>query len=218
MKRFFVFMAVSVTAVLFTSCGSSKRSQQIYYQPQQHLYQDTEEDRVSEWKKEGYKLTGAMSTFTMRQALDAHNNKVLSDRERYVPIMGTSEGMRLRDLTSASLAAQNDAALRYAQAAESVIAGGLAREFSNLSAAGSKLMAAYTQKVAKYIVPMMRESFAIYKVDNEYYTVNVYYIIDEVSAANARTKAIDEALKETATEQVFGTAVNEWVKEFVKTE
>lgn len=220
MKKFFVIVATST--LILSGCGASKKSQLAMYQqpvsPQSSIASVVDDDPVTEWKREGFKMTGAMSTFSMRQALDYHNSKILSDRDRFVAVMGTSEGAGMKDLTSASLVAQNDAAIRYAQAAGSVISGGIGREFANFSEQGAKLMGAYTQKVSEYIMPLMKESFAIFKVDGEYYHVRTYYIIDEVSALKAREEAMDKALKETATEQVFGSSVNTWVKEFVKTE
>lgn len=45
---------------------------------------------------------------------------------------------------------------------------------------------------------------------------DIYYLVDETKVAQVRKDAMDQALKETATEQIFGTAVDEWVKKFVK--
>lgn len=46
----------------------------------------------------------------------------------------------------------------------------------------------------------------------------MFYILDEQKAKDVRKTAMDAALKETGTEQVFGTAVDEWVKKFVANE
>ena len=61
----------------------------------------------------------------------------------------------------------------------------------------------------------MKESFSLYRKSGNKIEVMTYFLIDQEKAYNARKSAMDAALKETATEQVFGTAVNEWVKEFV---
>ena len=89
MKAFHV-ISLAVLTVVCVSCGPSRLAQQ---QVQQTMVPD--EDVVTEWKKEGYKLTGAMSTFTMRSCLDAHNKKVLENPERFVALEGTSEGNKM---------------------------------------------------------------------------------------------------------------------------
>lgn len=218
MKAFHV-ISLAVLTVVCVSCGPSRRAQQLPYAPQQ--VQQTmapDEDVVTEWKKEGYKLTGAMSTFTMRSCLDAHNKKVLENPERFVPLEGTSEGNKMSDLTSASLVAQNAAAINYAQRAGSVIEGGIARQFSNLAQSPqvTKLMGAYVQKVAQLIIPNMKESFSIYKEEENEYIVRTFFILDEDLAAKAREKAMQQALKETEMEQEFGNSVKMFTSEFVK--
>ena len=85
-------------------------------------------------------------------------------------------------------------------------------------------MGAYTQKVQQYIMPYLKESVAVFKTENDIQTgkpeilFEVYYLLDEEKAMSVRKQAIDESLQETATEQVFGTAVDEWVKTFVTPE
>ena len=220
--------AMAGVAVLFmASCGSSKPSQselmmmqmmqmmqqqQQGQQPQQPAQAASEiDEKVAEWKAQGYQLTGAYSTFTMKSLLEKHNQKAI-DTERYVALQGTGIGSETSD---SRLYAMNDAAINYATAAGSVVQGGITRQFSNMGTLGNKLMGAYTQKVAEFVVPYLRESFTLYRKQGTKTEVVVYYIIDQENAYAVRKNAMDEALRETATEQVFGTSVDGWVKEFV---
>jgi hypothetical protein len=209
-KTIAMAVAAIVAGVAITACGGAK---QVAQAPSP---KSGAEAKAKEWQAEGFKTTGAYSTFTMFDLLTSHNNKVLSDQERYVPLQGTATA---GDLSTAKAFAQNDAALQYSTLAGSEVSGGIAREFSTISNdQKAKIMGAYTQKVAKFIVPYMKESLSVYKIENNKTVVEAYFIIDEQNARNVRKQSIDEALKETAMEQVFGSAVDDWVKKFVKNE
>lgn len=224
----FTIPAIAIACTLLVSCGASKKAASTDYQyelwKQQQMQQQQQtaklqeeamsgsKVKVKEWKAEGYSLTGSMSTFTMYDLLERHNNLINSDPTRYVPVFGTGIGIELSEARDYAL---NNAAITYASAAGSVVSGGLARQYSNFGEQGMKLMGAYTQKVPEYILPLMRESLSVYKIENGKYNVQSYYVVDEIKAAEARSKAMDKALKETATEQIFGTSVDEWVKQFV---
>ena len=169
--------------------------------------------RVKQLEAEGYKITGAYSTFTLYELLDRHNKKVASDWERYVPLQGTGVGSETSD---ARMYARNDAAIAYATEAGSVIEGGITRQFSNLSGDSRiKIMGAYTQKVQEFIMPHLKESLSVQKENNNRISVMTFFIIDETQAKNVRKDAMNQALRETGMEQVFGTAVDKWVEEFV---
>ncbi|MBO7267069.1 MAG: hypothetical protein J6V12_04835 [Bacteroidaceae bacterium] len=226
-----MFLFVATIAMIMTSCGSSKKSQndqmmmmmmQMMQQQQNQGGQQQQQqqpaqaaseidEKVAEWKAQGYQLTGAYSTFTMKSLLEKHNQKAI-DTERYVALQGTGIGSEVSD---SRMYAMNDAAINYATAAGSVVSGGITRQFSNMGTLGNKLMGAYTQKVAEFVTPYLRESFTLYRKQGTKTEVVVYYIIDQENAYAVRKNAMDEALRETATEQVFGAAVDEWVKEFV---
>jgi hypothetical protein len=211
MKKNYLTMAAmaALAGVAITGCGGSKKIEA----PSPI---SGAEAKMKEWQAEGFKTTGAYSTFTMYDLLTSHNSKVLSDPERYVPLQGTATA---GDLSTAKTFAQNDAAVQYSALAGSEVSGGMARQFSNISAdQKAKLEGAYTQKVAKFIVPYMKESLSVYKVESNKTVVEAYFIIDEQNARNVRKQSMDEALKETALEQVFGSAVDDWVKKFIKNE
>lgn len=203
MRKSLFFMLAAI-AVMSVSCGTARKTA------------EAEKAKIAEWKSEGYSLTGSMSTFTLQQALSSHNIKILSDNQRYIPVMGTSEGSRVTELSVSSWVAQNDAAIRYAQAAGSIVSGGIARKFSNLSEQGSKLVGAYTQKVSEYIIPLMKESFSLCRLNGSYYEVISYFIIDEETAVTARERALRESIKETDLEFELASEIDNWVKEFVK--
>lgn len=219
---------VGISVLFMASCGSSKKTQnelmmmqmmQMMQQQQNQgfIQQPTviaasdSEDKVKEWKEQGYQLTGAYSTFTMKSVLEMHNQKAM-DVEKYQALQGNGLGSEISD---SRMFALNDAAINYATAAGSIVSGGIARQFSNMGEIGNKLVAAYTQKVAEFLTPHMKESFSLYRKNGNKVELMTYFLVDQQNAYNARKNAMDAALKETATEQVFGTSVNEWVKEFV---
>lgn len=238
------FLAIVMVACVFSSCGGMRQMsnnqpyyQQPYYQqPVQQPVQQTvqqpvqpsvqkttnknnsvatgAEGKVKEWEAQGFSITGAYGFRTMYDVLSAVYKKMDAEPERYEFFMGagkTTDG----ELSTARIYAQNDAAISYATAAGSVVKGGLARQFSNFGELGTKLMGAYTQKVAEQIVPFLKEAIAVKRTQNNVLEVEAYYLIDANAAHEVRKDAMDKALKETASEQVFGTAVDQWVNEFV---
>lgn len=193
--------------------------QQPTYQqpPQQQPIGNVDEarEKENEWKKAGYTITGGSGMRTMYSVLSNMYKKLDAEPDRYVSIMGhgkTNDG----ELSTAMFYANNAAGINYANACGSVISGGIARQFSNFGELGTKLMGAYTQKVAEKIMPFMHEAISVKRGQNNNLEVESYYLIDENDAYKVRKDAMDQALKETATEQIFGTAVDEWVKQFVK--
>lgn len=214
-----LFIAASVCAVIsVVSCGTSKKSASGL---SEKAVTSGLDEKVQEWKERGLSTTGAMSTFTMRDLLEAHNKKIQENPDNIVPLYGNGIGP---DKTTARFDALNSAATVYATTAGSVVSGGMSAQFSNFGEMGKKLMGAYTQKVQEYIMPVMKESVAVVRVipngepNAGKYEIEAYYLVDEAKAVTARKNAMDAALKETATEQVFGSAVDEWVKKFVAPE
>ena len=243
MNLFTAVVFLGVTAIL-TSCGAkrnvaqsgygqqppyyqqpySQQSQQNPYQQQQPQQQpvnnqpigqeDEAREKTNEWQKAGYTITGAYGMRTMYKVLSLMYQKIDAEPERYSPFMGhgqTKDG----ELSTAMIYASNSAAINYANACGSVISGGVARQFSNFGELGTKLMGAYTQKVAEKIVPYLQEAISVKRTQNSMLEVEAYYLVDENEAYKVRKDAMDQALRETATEQIFGTAVDEWVKKFV---
>lgn len=214
-----------IMALFMVSCGSSKKSQnemmmmmmmqqmqgQNQNQAQTAPLVSEVDEKVQEWKSQGYQLTGAYSTFTMKSLLVKHNEKAM-DTERYQPLQGNGMGVEVSD---ARMYAQNDAAINYATAAGSVISGGLSRQFSNLGDTGVKLVGAYTQKVAQFMAPYMKESFCLYRKNGNKIEVVSYYLIDQENAYQVRKNAMNHALKETATEQIIGQSIDGYVKQLV---
>lgn len=201
MKTIQILASVAMLT-LAVSCGSSKKTT---------VLETDVQKRVKEWKSEGWKLVGAYSTFTMESLLENHNAKV-ADEERYTSINGIGTSSNLSD---ARMYAMNDAAIQYSTAAGSVVEGFMNTQFSNLGEGERKIVGAYTQKVAKFILPYLKESISLYRNQNANVEVFAYYLVDEQNAGKVRRRAMDEALKETALEQVFGSAVDEWVQKIV---
>lgn len=199
---------VAIATLVVCSCGSSKQagtpSKSIATGP---------EAKVKEWQADGYKIDG---TRTMYDKLVAHYAQIDANPS-LIEVEGSGIGNEKSD---ARMYCLNAAAIQYATAARSVVAGGMSREFSNFTESGTKLMGAYTQKVQEAISPFLKESVAVYRNTTQNgkdkVEYDIYYIVDETKVSQVRKDAMDQALKETATEQIFGTAVDKWVKEFVK--
>lgn len=208
MKKILVCIAIAAIAIGFASCGTNKSVITTA------VAQRGSDGKVREWQSQGFSLTGAYSTLTMADALDRHNNIILSDMDRFIPVFGTGTDPQ-GELSTARLYALNDAAISYATAAGSAVSGAINRAFSNFTEQGTKLQGAYTQKVAEYITPHLKESVSVKRNSNRGIEVEVFYIIDELNAAKIRKDAMNKALQETATEQLFGNAVDEWVKAIV---
>ena len=67
----------------------------------------------------------------------------------------------------------------------------------------------------KEIADIIMGRKSVEDVQNNVLEVEAYYLIDANAASNVRKNAMDQALQETATEQIFGTAVDQWVRQFV---
>lgn len=216
MKNHFFVAAVAALAIMACSCGTTSRvkttgnptgvvSEKIVTGP---------EGKVKEWQSQGYMIDG---TRTMYDKLVIHYNRLDSNPDKYIELQGSAVGTEKAD---ARLYALNAAAIQYATAARGVVEGGLTRQMGNLSDSAIKLMGGYTQKVQAAIGPFLQESVAVYrkvsKKGNDMFEYDIYYILDENSAYNVRKNAMEQALKETALEQVFGQSVDEWVKSFVR--
>ena len=205
------FLIVAIATFFVWSCGSTKQTTG----PSDKSIASGPEDRVKELQADGYKIDGSR---TMYDRLVAHYAQ-LDANPNLLEVTGNGIG---NEKTEASMYCLNAAAAKYATAANSIVSGGIARDFSNFTEPGTKLMGAYTQKVQQAITPFLKESIAVYRnttVDGKSkIEFDIIYIVDETKVAQVRKDAMDQALKETATEQIFGTAVDKWVKEFVKPE
>lgn len=206
MRKNFFFVAIATLVIC--SCGSSKQTNT----PSRSIATGPEA-KVKEWQADGYKIDG---TRTMYDKLVAHYQQQDAN-SNLIEVEGSGIGVEKTDARMYSL---NSAAIQYATAASSVVSGGMSREFSNFTELGNKLMGAYTQKIQNAILPFLKESIAVYrntkKDGKDVIEYDIYYLVDETKVAQVRKDAMDQALKETATEQIFGTAVDEWVKKFVK--
>lgn len=204
-------LIITSSVLTLASCGSSKKVATTPVSDAVKVAQDL--------KAAGYQVTGGMSTFSMESLLQRHNDIVLSDMDRYIPVEGSSEGAGLGDLSSAKLVALNDAALQYATKAGSSVEGGIETAFDNLGPeTRRKLVGAYTQKVREMILPSMKESLSVYRIVSKEYQVRTFCIIDEQQAVVSREKAMQESLKDLALDDIAAGVINDLVKKIVKGE
>ncbi len=235
MKTKMSLLAVAI-AMVMVSCGSSKKSQndqmmqmmmQMMMQQQQQnqgqsqqnyvnqtsqqpkvLVSETEE-KIQEWKAQGYQLTGAYSTFTMKSVLENHNQKAM-DTDKYEPLQGNGMGSEVSD---SRMFAMNDAAIQYAVAAGSTIEGGITRQFGSMSEIGNKIVGAFVQKVPEFMIPHMKESFCLYRKNGNKIEVIAYYLIDQTKAYQARKNAMDAVLKEVQAEDAIARSTIDLARE-----
>lgn len=206
MKNFnlIAFIAAFAAIALLSSCGGAKKVTS-------NMASGTE-DRARQLEAEGWKIAGNYSTFTLYDVLKIHNAKIMNEGERYDAINGVGKAP---DKATARYAALSNAATTYATQAGSDVEGYINNQFSNLEGtSGDKIVGAYVQRVQKYIVPLLKESFAIYRVpDAKKSTIEyeVFYLLDKVKAKELKARAMTETLKEVASEQVTSEGIRDHV-------
>lgn len=216
MKKLFVLAACAMALV---SCGTSKKSADSNVPT---TFSNPVEQRAQELRKDGYKVTGPMSTFTIEECLQMYRDKV-SEPDRYIGLQGVSEGAKMTDLISAKRTALADAASTYAAQSQSEIDSKLVAQFGNIvESSRIKIMGAFAQKVQSVTVSNLKEYITLYRVVptksaagnaiDEYQVIS-YYIIDTQAMTKLKQQALEETLKETAAEQVFGDSVMKWLNE-----
>jgi hypothetical protein len=214
-KRNVFLMTALIAMVCITSCGVLKKDGSSVPGNDTGIEDATDAEnkaRIKEWKSEGYKLTGAYSTFTWEKALATHNKRISGDSNNtkiFIPVQGSASAS---ELSSAKMFSANDAAIQYGQRAGSSLKGSINREAANISdESTTNIVAAFTQKITSYIVPYMKESFGMERSRGNKVEVIFYYIVGEDEAKTAGKRALEEVDKE----QAVGLKIENYVNDLV---
>jgi uncharacterized protein YceK len=216
MKKMVFFAALAVcTGVMLTGCGS-KKSLSLKQQQAKKL-ETMYAQKMAEYKTEGWKLAG--SSRTLEVALLDHYVKLYDEpQENNQELVG--EVSQCKSINVCRQMATNNAIVQYANLANSFVKG---RVESDLNADANvpqaefdKMYAAYERLVSANIKGVLTESYAIVKEENLVKQYKLFFLVNEEKAATARTKAMENALKETAIAQEYATKIADFVNEGFK--
>jgi hypothetical protein len=203
MKKENVFLVVALIAMVYmTSCGIKKSASS---DPDgnvgtENVFEAETKARIKGWEAEGYKLM-ENSTFTWERALKIHNAKILSDTEKFIPIMGEASA---EELSSAKMLATNDAALQCAQIAIMAVGIGFMAQADNLFGdAKTGIAPDFIQNVASYIVPYMKESFGMRKSNGKDVEVHIFYTVGEEDMITIGKRVLERVIEERVIERLL---------------
>ena len=181
--------------------------------------------KIKEYEREGWTIFGTSRSLDV--ALLTHYNKLDEMGDEAFEIVGIST--RTESKNNGMHHAANNACLMYAQSAGSYVKG---RIVSDLAADGidtnaefEHFYAAYERLVEKEIKGEMKPSFNIIrkvgtnkKTGNDIFEIQVYYIVNESAASQARIRAFENAIKESEAAQKYAKKVSDFVQEGFKVE
>lgn len=201
-----------IASILFVmSCGSEAYSQTKLEKKQQKAKAKSATKIIKQLKKEGWELD--TQTKTLDEAILDHKVALEKDENNY-EIIGRVSGVTSRNVAHAN--ANHNAAVAYAQLAKKSMMRGV--ETSNVGNLGGEefdnFVGAYERLVAGAIEKEMKESFAIYREDdNGKKEYNVYYIVNEEKAAQIRIKAMQQAIEESKLAEEFAKGISDFVRD-----
>lgn len=175
--------------------------------------------KKAEFEKEGWKLFG--SSRSLDVALLLHYDKLTALGEDGKELVGIAS--RFKSKNVGKQMAINSACVTYAQAAGSHVKGRVVSELAGdgIDTAGEidKFYAAYERLVEKEIRGEMSESFAIIRsIGNGEYEMQVFFIISEHAASEARIRAFEDAAKESEVARQHAKQVANFVREGFESE
>lgn len=170
--------------------------------------------KMKEYEKEGWKLFG--SSRSLEVVLLMHYDKLTALGEDGKELVGIAS--RFKSKNVGKQMAANSACVTYAQAAGSHVKGRVVSEMAgdgiDAAAEIDKFYAAYERLVQKEIRGEMSESYAIIRsLGDGTYEMQVFYIVSEHAASEARIRAFEDAAKESAIAQEHAKKVAGFVRE-----
>ncbi len=170
--------------------------------------------KMKEYKKEGWKLFA--SSRSLDVALLKHYDALEELGENGYEIVGIAA--RYKSDNIGHQEAINNACNTYARNAGSHVKGrivsDMASDGDDTSSEFDHFYAAYESLVEKEIRGEMKESYAVYKdLEDGDKTMQVFFIIDEDAATNARIRAYENALRESEAAQKYASKVSEFIRE-----
>ena len=170
--------------------------------------------KMKEYDKEGWKLFG--SSRSLEVALLTHYDKLTALGEDGKELVGIAS--RFKSKNVGKQMATNSACVTYAQAAGSHVKGRSVSEMAGdgIDAEGEidKFYAAYERLVKKEIRGEMKESYAIIRnLSDGPFEMQVFYIVSEHAASEARIRAFEDAAKESEVARKHAKQVADFVRE-----
>lgn len=169
--------------------------------------------KMKEYKKGNWEVLGSR---TLEYSLAAHYDKLNRLGEDGYEVEGISTATKSKN--TGQQIAINNAAIKYAQQAGSTLQG---RVISDMNANGvdpagefDNFYAAYERLVEKEIRDVLEHSFSIMKKNPDgTYETRSYFIVSEKAASKARTRALEQALKDSSDAQKIGDKISGFVKQ-----
>ena len=170
--------------------------------------------KMEEYSRDGWKIFG--STNSLEVALLEHYNELFQKGADVYEQVGIAS--RFKSKNAGKQMALNSAINAYAQSAKSYVQGRVTSEISGDGIDANKefdnFYAAYERLISAEIKGELKESYAIIRdLKDGTYEMQVFYIVDQVSAAKARERAMQIALEETKMAQQHAEQISNFVRE-----
>ena len=170
--------------------------------------------KMKEYKNENWKLFG--SSRSLDVALLTHYDKLNNLGEDGHEIVGVASKFKSKNVGRQM--AINNACLTYAQQAGSQVKGRIVSDMAgdgiDADAEFDNFYAAYERLVEKEIKGEMKESYSIIRENGDgTFEMQVYFIVSESAASEARIRAMEAAAKESAAAQKYAQKVADFVRE-----
>ena len=170
--------------------------------------------KMKEYKNENWKLFG--SSRSLDVALLTHYDKLNNLGEDGHEIVGVASKFKSKNVGRQM--AINNACLTYAQQAGSQVKGRIVSDMAgdgiDADAEFDNFYAAYERLVEKEIKGEMKESYCIIRDNGDgTFEMQVYFIVSESAASQARIRAMEAAAKESAAAQKYAQKVADFVRE-----
>lgn len=208
MKRIIILI---LTAIMMVGvCESINAENRLLRRAQKKEYKS----KMKQLKKEGWTLYG--SSRSLDVALLTHYDKLQTLGEKGYELMG--EATKFKSKNVGKQTAINNACNIYAREAGSHVKGrivsDLAGNAEDVSAEFDHFYAAYETLVEKEIKGELKESFSIIHDNGDgSFSMQVYFIVDEDAATQARIRAFENAIKESEAAQKYAEKVSDFIKE-----
>lgn len=168
--------------------------------------------KLKQYKKEGWKLDGTSRSMEVKllKHYDQLNNA--DNRE----LVGAVSNCNSKNVCRQN--ALNNALTYYASLAGSYVKGKVISDLFNNQSSDvpeefDKMYAAYERLVGKEIKGEVIESYSIIKDNGGSNSYEIYYLINEVAASQARMRAFEQAAKESKIAQQYAESVSEFINE-----
>ena len=175
--------------------------------------------KKKEFEKGQWQIYGTARSLDV--ALLKHYEK-LNENENVHEILGVATAFKSKNI--GKQVALNNACNLYARQAGSHVKGRIVSDMANnaddVSAEFDHFYAAYESLVEKEIKGEMKESFSVIRENGKdkksgapVYEMQTFYLIDEDAASEARIRAFENAMRESAAAQKHAEMVSKFIQE-----